>query len=619
MSFLAPFALLLVAVAGVPLALHFLRRRIGSRVRFPAVRYLARAEREHSRQLRLRNLLLLLLRVATVVAIALAAAKPLGILAGGHPPVFLAIVLDNSLSSAAVTGGRLALHELRDVARRIVQQAAAGDQLALVTADGRTITGSAETLGAALARITPLTGAGDPASALRRAASLTRVPADLTHSLVLLTDGQRSSWSGTNPLPRDAPRLVVYLASGEAPRNRSVLSADARPARWTPSGTVVARLQSPDSVTYRIALRAARTPLRTLARGTMAAGEASGEITVRAAPPERGWVSGIVELAPDELRADDTRHFAAWIGPAPLVSANASAGPFAGDATNVLRASGRVADAPPNEGIAVIAADLVARLPAIITAPRDPVRAGVANRALERLDIPWRFGEVRRDTAVARGDRVEGATVTWRFALVPRAKADAGDTLATVSGAPWIVAGPRYVLIASPLEPTATTLPVSAAFVPWLYDAVSQRLSNDAGHVIHAPPRGLVPRPSAVQALERPDGGHTPVTTPVLSAPETTGVYFFLRGARRAGALVVNAEERESVLERSSPEELRSRLGARDIQFAHDAEAAAAMAFTGTGRRSLLTPLLLLAAALLVAETIVVAATRRSALPARAA
>ena len=76
MSFLAPWALLLSAAAAVPLLLHLLRRRTGTRVEFPAVRYLLRAEKEHAREVRLRNIVLMLLRVAIVLAIAFAMARP---------------------------------------------------------------------------------------------------------------------------------------------------------------------------------------------------------------------------------------------------------------------------------------------------------------------------------------------------------------------------------------------------------------------------------------------------------------------------------------------------------------------------------------------------------------
>src|SRR5205814_3580192 len=100
MSFLSPWFLVLAGAAAVPLLIHLLRRRIGVRVEFPAARYLARAEREHSRTLRMRNLLLMLLRMIAVMLVALAAARPTARSAGaGHAPTALAIVIDNSLST----------------------------------------------------------------------------------------------------------------------------------------------------------------------------------------------------------------------------------------------------------------------------------------------------------------------------------------------------------------------------------------------------------------------------------------------------------------------------------------------------------------------------------------
>ena len=113
MSFLAPLWLALGLAAAVPVLLHLLRRRSGTRIEFPAVRFLLRAEKEHRRQMRMRNLLVMLLRVAVVLALALAAAKPLGRAgASGHAPTAVAIVLDNSLSTGAVRGGRMAIDAL---------------------------------------------------------------------------------------------------------------------------------------------------------------------------------------------------------------------------------------------------------------------------------------------------------------------------------------------------------------------------------------------------------------------------------------------------------------------------------------------------------------------------
>jgi len=79
--------------------------------------------------------------------------------------------------------------------------------------------------------------------------------------LAILTDGQRTEWSGTYDLG-DAD-VLLWVPPGGPPVNRAVLSAEARPSRWTPRGALVARLMSRDSTTYRITLAG-----RSLARGT---------------------------------------------------------------------------------------------------------------------------------------------------------------------------------------------------------------------------------------------------------------------------------------------------------------------------------------------------------------
>jgi len=603
-GFLAPLWLLAGAAAAVPLLIHLMRRRIGTRIDFPAVRYLVRAEREHSRDLRLRNLLLMLLRVAAVLLIALAAAHPIIRMAGGgHARTALAVVLDNSLSTSAVAGGRPVLQVLEARARDIVRRASSTDRVWIVTADGIVHGGSRDAVLDAAAHTESFGGAGDLRAATLRAALLARSAALGAREVVVITDGQATSWS--EPLALADLPLHVFLPATPAPDNHATIAASAVPARWTPRGAVRARLRAPDSTTYRITLEG-----RTLARGIAARDE---EIVVRAEPPERGWTAGTVELEPDELRGDDVRHFAVWIGPAPSVSLHPSAGPFARSALDALVQSGR---ASVGNEIVFASADEATALPALFIPPADPVRLGAANRSLEKLGIPWRFGTAIHGDAIARAadssHSLEGVTASLRYSLV-RSGSDRTDTLATAGGSPWIVAGPRYVIIASPLAPPATTFPLHASFVPWLDDMFSQRLSGEGGTPRSAVPGERIARPAAADALELPQGGAMTLSADTLTAPSRAGTYFFLRNATRVGALVVNPEPAESELERLTPQALAVRLGTRASNVFTDSVAFTASVLTAAPQRPLVAPLLVIAAAVLLVETLITSAGRRSA------
>jgi hypothetical protein len=608
-SFLAPWFLALGGAALVPLLIHLLRRRIGLQLEFPAARYLARAEREHSRTLRMRNMLLMLLRILAVLLLAAAASRPAARLAGsggggaaGHAPTALAIVLDNSMSTTVVEGGTPLLEQLRRMARDVLASASADDRLWLVTADGTMRGGSAASLLEELDRLKAYPGAGKLREATARAVSAVEASSMEARQVAVLTDGQRTAWS-------DAPAgqmrgnlpVLIWAPMREPPLNRAVTLAEARPVRWTPRGAIAARVQSPDSTTYRMALGP-----RTLARGTVAPGE---EAIIRAAPAERGWTSGVIEIQPDELSADNARHFALWLGTAPTVRVSPGAGVFVRNGVDVLRTADRVAE---GAGILVASADEAATIPALIVPPADPVRIGAANRALERLGIPWRFGAPRREATIARGPQLQGAgvAVTSRYQLVPRGVPDA-ETLAVIGGGrePWIVSGPRYVLVASPLTPEATSFPVSASFLPWLGDVLASRLHADPGGVRYATPGERVARPAGVDALENASGGVTSLAAGGTSfdAPAATGTYFFVQGTRRVGALVVNPEVEESRLERWSADDLRGHVVAVGGRVTPDAREWVRLAFTGASRRSLVAPLLLAALLVLGLETVAAA------------
>lgn len=596
MSFLEPLLLTLGLAAAVPLLLHLMRRRLGVRVDFPAARYLLRAEQEHSRRLRLRNLLLMLLRVLLVLLVAAAAARPIGRVAGaGHPPTALAVVLDNSLSSSAVADGAPVLATLRDAARAALQRADAGDRLWLVTADGEATGGTREALLAALDAAQPLAGGGDLPAAVGRAAGLVAAAGLPAQQVLVVTDGQATAWTRAPELAR-VP-VAAFVPPGEPPANAAVVAAAARPPRFTPRGAVVARIGGTDSTSYTVALLRDDAEPQTLARGTAVAGE---EVAVTVTPPGRGWTGGVVEIPPDELRGDDRRHFALWRGEPPAVRVDASAGTFVPPAIEALVQNGR---ASRGTDVVVAAADVADRLPALLLPPADPVRLGAANRNLERLGVPWRFGQPRRGAADVRGERLEGVTATLRHPLEPVGVPGAVDTIATSAGQPWAVAGDGYVLAASPLDPAATSLVVRAGFVPWLGDVLAQRLAAEPGVVLEAAPGAPVRVPPWVTAWEPSDGGAQQlVMDGALVAPAGAGVYYLLRGPVRAGALVVNPEPEESVLDRLSPAALRGALGTRAAQVVASRDAFAAAAFAPGAGRSLLPPLVLAALAVLVVE-----------------
>ena len=596
MSFLAPLALLFGLAVAIPLWLHLRRRKVELRVDFPAVRYLLRAEQEHARELKVRNVLLMLLRVAIVLLVALAAARPLARLGlSGHGPTALALVLDNSMSTGAVVNGRAVLADLQEAAHAVLGKARASDRVWLVTADGAVTGGARGDVAAAVDRATPLSGAGDLAAAVRRAAALAPGAGLPSSRVVVVTDGQANAWPAQ--LSIDGAEVLLFAPGTAAPANHAVTRIVADPPHWAPRGTLRATVLARESLSWRAALGAT-----TLARGTVAGG---GTIETGAAPEARGWTAGVIELPTDELRADDVRPFALHVGAAPAAHADAAVGAFARTALAALVADGRARD---GGGVAITSAENLGALPALIVAPVDPVRVALANRALERAGIPWRFGERRSGPVLARGDALDGATVLRWYALQPHgasAGAAAGDTLVRAGAEPLVVAGDGWVLMAVALDPADSDLPLRAAFLPWLDRTISRRLATDAGPVLDAAPATSLPRPAWATGLEAPDGTVLALSGARLRAPDKTGVYFLRRGTERAGALVVAPEASESVLDRASAAALAARFTGRGAVGVNDVARAVERAWSDKSPRPIITGLLLGVLLLLAAETYV--------------
>ncbi len=584
-SFLEPLALLGLAAALIPTLLHLLGRRLPPEVVFPAVRYLTATEREHSRRLWLRNLFLLILRTLVIVLVVLAAARPVARVVGGssHPPTAVAIILDNSLSSRAVVEGDRTLSYLRSAARTVLTKLDAGDRLWLLLADGVPNRLTRIEARAALDSLEPSPLRLDLAAAVRAAESAVREDPLPWTEIVLLSDLQASALSPGEPV--DA--RVLALAPPHPPLNRWIDSTWLQPRIWSPVGTVVAFLGAGSGVGDATTVRLAAAG-RDVSRAVASPGE---QVVLSGRMPTSGWTVGVVELDPDEFRADDRRFLAVRVAEPARARATPGAGRFVIDALQVLREGGRVA-----RGDDVVLSDQLGNNVTVLFPPSDPALVGGLNRSLAQLGVGWRFGAlVEGEWAI--GDEIAAtgeATVFRRHRLVGD-----GGAIAEVGDDPWLVREDEIVLLGSRLEADWTDLPVSAVFVPFI-DFVVNQIAARESWTLSATPAEVVELPPGVTGLLF-GGEIMPVSTRRITAPLLPGVYF-MRGAGgdTVGALELNYDVRESQLGTADDVLLRSRL-AEDVRVLSPTDLANEL-FAAVRRAALTGWLLALALACLVIE-----------------
>jgi len=607
MVFLSPLALFALAFALVPPLLHLFQRSQPAQIVFPAVRYLRQTEREAERSIRLRHLLLLLLRVLAVVLLVLAAARPvvpagLGAL---HEPTAVALVLDNSLSSGAVTGGRRVLDDLAARGRETLRAAQAGDALWLIGADGLARRGTPQELLELASAALPDARRLDLGAAVRQAARLVALAGYARAEVHVLSDLQASAFEqergegiGEADSAAAGVALLFFHPAAEPPENRGVVAARPQPSVWVAgSGAVIARV---GGARGGAAGRAAVGLALEGRAGARALGGPGDEVVLAAPRAEPGWRRGTVELAADELRADDRRPFAVRVVAPAGVSLEPAAdlGAFLREAVAVLAEGGQVhAGGDVHVGHAP-AADAAA---AVVFPPADPVAVGAVNRTLAAAGVRWRFGgRVEREDTLASGEirELAGTRVRVRYRLEPVAGDTARGVLARAGGAPWLVRDARTVLVGSRMVPEETPLPLTGAFVPFVGALVNRVARGEAG-ILEAAPGATVAVPERASAIVTAgDSVRRVEPGAVIAAPEAPGAYPLLAGADTIAMLVVAPDARESDLAREAAAALRARFPGSRVSVTTDPREYAALRFRGAGRSELTG--WLLAAALLV-------------------
>jgi hypothetical protein len=332
MTFLHP-AMFFAAIAVVlPVLVHWLTRPRPVRLPLSTVRFVMQAVQQRRAVHRLRDWLILLLRTLAVALLVWAFARPLW---GGRPLVSASdvgdgvrvVVLDQSASMGAVSGGATAFEKARPVAAEyLVGGGSLRANLILADATARAVfEGPSSNVGALrdeLGRAAVRPERLNVQAAINVAGEmLAKSGEKQRRELVVVSDFQRSNWAQVDfsPLPKDTKIELKTVGETSGKANVGILRAgvggraeQGREARvevevgnYSPAPSEVAVDLIVGKGTYRAA-------------GLCPPGMAT-TLAATVTPSEAGWTVGEARIAnrEDALKLDDRRFFVIDVRPSP--------------------------------------------------------------------------------------------------------------------------------------------------------------------------------------------------------------------------------------------------------------------------------------------------------------
>ncbi len=582
MGFLNPLFLIAGIAVLAPILLHLFFRRRSRSISFPAILYLVRTQRDHARRIRSRQLLLLLLRVALVLLIVLMGARiywpgP----AGSHPPTAVAIILDNSLSASVITEGRRVLDALKEAALATVEEAGPEDRIWVMrAAEPWERPGPADPRRAAerIRATQPSEAASNLNEALIRARGVLSRATEAGREIHLFSDLQESSFSASEAVQaeevEEVPVLAYQLRAPEFGGNRAIseLYLDGgflpRAGRRTHAIISVAGPFQDEEIGARILLDE-----RVRATGRIGPG---GGARIALPPLASGTHLGYAEIDPDPLAGDDRRYFAWTVGDARSAALAGTAPVYVREAIEVLIEHEWIALSGADQAdvlLSVGGEGIGAWRPGqdlVVLPPEDDALLPALNRRLQAAGIPFRYaleeGPASRLAAGLLPWPGEELQVHRFFPLLSAegAEAQRSEFQLEIAGAgPWLLSAtaPRggYTLLASTLEGESTSLPLSAAMVPFMEWLLRERDGPGARGILAGDP--LPPRLGATHVVD-PLGNRTALDSGLpFPATGRAGFYELWSEDSLLSVTAVNAPAEE-----------------RDPKFLNEAEAKARIA-----------------------------------------
>ena len=583
MGFLNPLFLFAGLAIGVPVFLHLFHRQKTRRLSFPALRYLERTEREHAREIRIRQLLLLLIRIMILLFLVGAGAR-LFIEGRGssHPPTAVVLIVDNSMSSALVYGESRVLDELKGIAVTTLEASSAEDQFWVLRAGEPwlpSFPGGASEARAILEDMETSDARGALAGSLERAAGILRTAPFEHREIHLISDLQASAFPARGESPAGDIPVVVWSSRENLVQNRAItrvsVGGGLPPLEGDKTEITVYALENPNDTTPL----SIRLIVNEQIRGVTQVPPGSASATTLAANAS-GWIRGYVDADPDALRTDDRRYFAYRSRPAPRVATTGDIGLFAAEAISVLESADRLTSVSPREaevlitGMGVSLDILPLGASVLVTPPADPTLLPGLTRRLANEGIPWRYSaRPRTGSAILEGrdlpNPLENIRVErWYDIELSNDLETPSRTLAEVSNDPWALQGTDlrgrpYLLVASALDVSSTSLPVSTGMVRFIDWVVNEWTGTGVGQTDYEAGEELS-APRGATHVRFPYGEEFEIDgTRVVRGTNEVGFYDFLNSDTLIDVVALNSPITESRLEKLSPEDILAHIGER--------------------------------------------------------